>query len=269
MVMSFSLTHFNGRVASGADLAPLAFTGYAHFTAMQVRDGAVRGLDLHLSRLKTASMQMFGKHLPDSHVRNHLRSAISAAPSDASVTCFVGSRPGEFMPAGSGTALDVLIKVSDPAEPPAGPLSLDVVSHERHLPRIKHVGEVAKTFYLRRANAQGFDDAAFENSSGRLSEATIWNLAFWDGDSVIWPEADILSGVTIQILVRQLEARGVDQKTRPVRQADLTEGMSAVVMNSWTPGIALTRLGGRQLRIDATFTRLLRGAYAAEPLVAP
>lgn len=267
--MSFSLTLFNGRVASGADLAPLAFTGYAHFTAMQVRDGAVRGLDLHLSRLKTASTQMFGKHLPDAHIRNYLRGALDAAPSDASVTCFVVSRPGEFMPVGPGTDLDVLIKVSDPAVPPVGPLSIDVVSHERHLPHIKHVGEVAKTFYLRRAIAQGFDDAAFENNSGRLSEATIWNLAFWDGDSVIWPEADILSGVTMQILVRQLEARGVHQNTRPVRRADLTEGLSAVVMNSWTPGIAVTRLGERQLQTDATFTRLLQDAYVAEPLVAP
>lgn len=245
----------------------MAFAGYAHFTAMQVRDHSVKGLDLHLSRLQTASNLLFSKQLPDSQVREYLRVATEAAPPDSSVTCFLSSRPGEFMPAGPKSALDVLIKVVDPAEPPTGPLAFDVVRHERHLPHIKHVGEVSKTLYLRRANSRGFDDAAFEDGAGRLSEATIWNLAFWDGESVIWPEADVLSGVTMQILVRQLEARGIPQQTRPVRESDLTDSMSAAAINSWTPGIALTRLGERQLKHDPAFTRLLHDVYAAEPLV--
>ncbi|WP_344838216.1 aminotransferase class IV [Nonomuraea dietziae] len=46
-----------------------------------------------------------------------------------------------------------------------------------------------KTYFLRQAVAQGFDDAAFVDRQGRLSEATIWNLAFWDGAAVVWPEA--------------------------------------------------------------------------------
>lgn len=265
--MSFSLTYFNGRVATAEDLAPLAFTGYAHFTAMQVRDHSVKGLDLHLSRLQTASSLLFGRHLPDSQIREYLRMATAAAPRDSSVTCFFASRPGEFMPAGPVSAIDVLIKVTGPAKPPAGPMAFDVVRHERHLPHIKHVGEVSKTLYLRRANARGFDDAAFEDRAGRLSEATIWNLAFWDGESVIWPEADVLSGVTMQILVRRLEARGIPQQTRMVRQSDLAGSVSAVAMNSWTPGIVLTRLGEHQLKHDAGFTRLLHDVYAAEPLV--
>lgn len=265
--MSFSLTYFNGRVATAEDLAPLAFTGYSHFTAMQVRDRSVKGLDLHLSRLQTASSLLFDQHLPDSQVREYLRVAIKAAPPDSSVTCFLASRPGEFMPAGPASALDVLIKVVEPADPPAAPMAFDVARHERHLPQIKHVGEVSKTFYLRRANARGFDDAAFEDGAGRISEGTIWNLAFWDGESVIWPEADVLSGVTMQILVRQLEARGIPQQTLPVRQLDLTEGISAAAMNSWTPGIPLTRLGDHQLKNDSAFTRLLHDVYDAEPLV--
>ena len=34
----------DGRTASSVDLAPVAFAGYAHFTALQVREGKVRGL---------------------------------------------------------------------------------------------------------------------------------------------------------------------------------------------------------------------------------
>ena len=46
--MSFYAVQRNGRTATAEELAPLAFAGYAHFTAMQVRGRRVRGLDLHL-----------------------------------------------------------------------------------------------------------------------------------------------------------------------------------------------------------------------------
>jgi len=263
--MSIAITHLNGRPATAEDLAPLAFAGYAHFTALQVRGRAVRGLDLHLDRLRRASDELFGGHLPDAQVLDHLRAALDGAPPDVSVTCFITSRPGEFMPAGPAVDLDVLVKVTDPAAPPVGPMALDVVPHQRHLARVKHVGEVAKTLYLRRAIDRGFDDAAFEDGAGRLSEATIWNLAFWDGESVIWPEADVLPGVTSQILARQLTARDVPQQIREIRPSDLADGLSVVVMNSWTPAIPVTRVGEHQLGSDPAFVRLLHECYGAEP----
>lgn len=264
--MSISITHLNGQAATAEDLAPLAFAGYAHFTAMQVRDRSVKGLDLHLARLRTASDELFGQHLPDSQVREYLRAALDAAPPEVSLTCFVTSRPGEFMPADPAVSLDVLTKITAPAQPPAGPLALDVVRHERHLAQVKHVGEVAKTLYLRQANARGFDDAVFEDRSGRLSEATIWNLVFWDGTSVIWPKADVLSGVTMQILARQLKARGIPQQAREIHQSE-TDQLSAVVMNSWTPAIPITHIGEHQLENDPAFARFLHDAYATEPPV--
>ena len=263
--MSISIAHLNGRAATAEHLAPLAFAGYAHFTAMQVRDRAVRALDLHLDRLRTASDELFGRHLPDSQVREYLRTAIDAAPPDSSLTCFVTSRPGEFLPADPAGSLDVVVRITEAARPPAGPLALDIVGYERHLPHIKHVGEVAKTHYFRRAHTRGFDDAAFEDRSGRLSEATIWNLAFWDGDSVIWPEADVLPGVTMQTLARRLDARGIPQQARAIRGSDLSERISAVVMNSWTSAVPITRLGEHRLANYPLFTRLLHEAYASEP----
>ncbi|MFD2623150.1 aminotransferase class IV [Streptomyces chumphonensis] len=69
--------------------------------------------------------------------------------------------------------------------------------HERHPPAVEHLGEVAKTYYLRQAAAQGRDDAAFVDGRGRLGEATICNLAFWDGTSVVWPRAPKLDGTTM------------------------------------------------------------------------
>lgn len=263
--MTLSIIHLNGVPATSADLTPLAFAGYAHFTAMQVRNRAVRGLDLHLQRLRHASKELFGWHLRDDKIIAYLRVAMAAAgESDASLTCFVTSRPGEFAPVGEKPALDVLVKVTAPATPPVGPLTLDIVRHERHLPQIKHVGEVGKTLFLRQANSRGFDDAAFEDRFGRLSEATIWNLAFWDGESVIWPKADYLPGVTMQILARRLEIMGVEQRTCEIRRSDISEQFSAVLMNSWTPGIPVSWLGDGRMTQDIALIRILDEAYRKE-----
>lgn len=267
--MTISIAHLNGNPASATDLAPLAFAGFAHFTALQVRDHRVRGLDLHLARLRAASDELFGRHVPDDDIRAYLRVALAEAPPDVSLSCFVTSRPGEFTAAENSVDLDVLIRITEPAAPPAGPLLLAVTEHERHLAHIKHVGEIAKTFFLRQANADGFDDAVFVDRHGRLSEATIWNLAFWDGRSVIWPTAEILTGVTMQILVRQLRARGIRQETREINRDELSADLAAVVMNSWTPGITVARIGDHHLAQDSTFTRLLHDAYGDEAPIRP
>jgi branched-subunit amino acid aminotransferase/4-amino-4-deoxychorismate lyase len=185
-----------------------------------------------------------------------------------SLSCFLSSRPGEFALAGDAVDLDLLIKITDEARPPTGPLSLDPVMHERHLPHVKHVGEVSKTLLLRRADARGFDDAVFTDRSGRLSEATIWNLAFWDGQSVIWPRADILPGVTMRIVARRLRELGVPQRTRAVHRDELGDHLAAAVMNSWTPGIPVARIGDRSLARGQELPRILHAAYAAEPPVA-
>jgi branched-subunit amino acid aminotransferase/4-amino-4-deoxychorismate lyase len=266
--MPISHAYLNGKPAAANELAPLAFAGYAHFTAMQVRKRAVRGLDLHLKRLSNASDKLYGYHLPDEHVSGLISSAARSAPRDISLTCFITSRPGEFMRIRGNTELDVLIKVTDPVTPSIAPLALDAFTYERHLPQIKHVGEVAKTQFLRQANARGFDDAAFIDTSGRLSEATIWNLAFWDGTSVVWPEADMLPGVTMQILTRQFASRGIDQTTRAVRRSDLNDDLAAVVMNSWSPGIPVARVSEQRLATAREFVHLLHQVYASEPLTA-
>ncbi|KAB2345208.1 aminotransferase class IV family protein [Actinomadura rudentiformis] len=259
--------HRNGGPATAEDLAPLAFAGYAHFTAMQVRGGQVRGLDLHLERLRTASMEMFGEALPDDQVRSYLKSALADGPADLSLTATVYSSAGEFTTA--VRELQVLVRTAPPASGPEGPLSLAMVEHERNLPAVKHVGEVAKTYYLRQAGQQGFDDAAFVDRRGRLSEATIWNLAFWDGATVVWPVAEMLRGVTMGIVRRRLRRMGVPQRDQEITFTDLPSLTGAVVMNSWTPGVPVHRVGAVPLPEARSFVELLHKAYQAEPLTSP
>ncbi|MFI7893972.1 aminotransferase class IV family protein [Streptomyces sp. CACIS-1.16CA] len=259
--------HLDGRPATTEDLAPLAFSGHAHFTAAQIRDGRIRGLDLHLERLRSASVELFGRALPEDVVRGHLRAALQDGPADMSLTATVFSTAGEFAaPDGDPT---LLVRTGPPSSGPDGPLALAAVEHERFLPHIKHVGEVAKTHLLRQAVADGFDDAAFLDREGRFSEATIWNLVFWDGEAVVWPEARILTGTTLGIVRRQLEALGIGQRVAPVTPADLPALAGAAVMNSWTPGIPVHRIGSTELPAAPHFLRTLHRAYTAEPPTAP
>lgn len=262
------VVQLDGHAASATDLAPLAFAGYAHFTAMQVRDRQVRGLDLHLRRLRDASLALYGVALPDDTLRAYLRQAIQAGPADLSLTATVYSPAGEFTVAGPGILPRVLVRTAPPADGPAGPLALAVIAHERVVPAIKHVGEAAKTYYLRQAAAQGYDDVAFTDRQGRLSEASIWNLAFWDGDAVTWPEADMLAGTTQGIVQRQLTQLGVPQRIRAMMPADMARQQGAAVMNSWTPGIAVSRMGDAVLPLSHDFIALLHRAYQAEPAAA-
>ncbi len=259
----------NGRAATTEELAPLTFAGYAHFTAMQVRGGQVQGLDLHLERLRFASVELFGQALPDDRVRSYLRAALEAGPADLSLMATVYSPAGEFTVAGPDVAPEVLVRTGPAASGPEGPLTLAMVEYERVLPAVKHVGEVAKTYFLRQAVGQGFDDAAFVDRQGRLSEASIWNLAFWDGAAVVWPVAEMLDGTTKGIVIRQLDRLGVPQRVQEVTLADLPALAGGVVMNSWTPGVAVHRIGSVPLPEAPSFLELLHRAYQAEPLTSP
>lgn len=257
--------HINGQPATLSELIPLAFAGFAHFTAMQVRDREIKGLDLHLARLQKASKEFFGKMLPEEQLISYIRTAIDEGPKDQSLTVTLFSSHGEFTAASMDAEPDVLVRSSAPANGPKGPLRLSRVDHERPLASIKHVGEAGKTYYLHQALRQGFDDAAFVDRHGRLSEATIWNLAFWDGETVIWPQATILQGTMMGIVQRQLNRLGIAQRHEEITIERLQELPGAAVMNSWTPGIAVTAIATTAFAEITPFISLLHKAYQAEP----
>ena len=256
--------HINGQPATLSELIPLAFAGFAHFTAMQVRDRKVKGLDLHLDRLRNASIDFFGRAFPDEQLLSYIRTAIDEGPKDQSLTVTIFSRNGEFTAASMDGELAVLIRTGAPSQGPTGPLRLGTVAHERPLAAIKHVGESGKTFYLHQAIRQGFDDAAFVDSHGHLSEATIWNLVFWDGEAFIWTQAEILQGTMMSIIQRQLDRLGIPQRHEVITTERLRELSGAAVMNSWTPGIAVTAIDSTAFAEATPFINLLHNAYQAE-----
>ena len=255
----------DGRVARAQDLSPLAFSGFAHFTAMQVRGGKVRGVDLHLARLRAASLELFGRAMPDDRVRLHIGEAIRQGPPDISLTATFFSRRGDFSPEGADDDPAILVRTAPPSDGPDGPLRLAAVRHERPLAGLKIVGEAPKTYYLRQAVRDGYDDAAFIDEEGRLGEATIWNLVFWDGEALVWPRAAILPGITMAIIRRQLAALGMIEREGPVRLDDLGAMKGAAIMNSWTPAVPVTAIGAAALPAAPQLYARLREAYEREP----
>jgi branched-subunit amino acid aminotransferase/4-amino-4-deoxychorismate lyase len=69
------------------------------------------------------------------------------------------------------------------------------------------------------------------------------------------------------IVRRQLDRLGVAQRVQEVTLDDLPTLAGAVVMNSWTPGLPVHRIGSVPLPEAPSFLDVLHRAYQAEPLV--
>ena len=246
----------NGSMATAGLLQHLALVNYGHFTAMQVRGGRTRGLDLHLRRLDVATRELFGTGLDADRIRGYVRHAL-ADVRDASVRVIV------FWPETDDTPA-VMVTVRPPAEMPAGPLSLKSVPYQRPVPHIKHIGGFAQIYYRRLAAADGFDDAVLAGPGGVISEGAISNIAFFDGTTVTWPDAPCLAGITMQLLEPRLADGDLPTRSGPVRLADLPSVTAAFVTNS--RGIAAVgRIDATAIPASPALMKTLSGIYESIP----
>ena len=55
------------------------------------------------------------------------------------------------------------------------------------------MGSFAQIRHGMHANKAGYDDAVLVTSDGRICESTVANIGFLDRDTVVWPEAPVLS----------------------------------------------------------------------------
>lgn len=257
----------NGRPSTSDDATDLAFAGFAHFTAMQVRDGAVRGLDLHLARLQRASHDLFGRAVDDGLLRDRMRQAAAAGPRSLSMVVTIRPAEGEFVPADDDRPLDVTVRTDAPRTDRAG-RSGSTPSSTNGSCRTSSTSGRARRPTTCAGHGSAGSTTPCSSTGPPDQRGHHLNLAFSDGDTVIWPRADLLVGTTMQIVRRQLRLAGIPQDEREVRPADLG-GLSAVLMNSWTPAVSITGIGHRELAPDPRFVRQLRNAFdadAAEPL---
>ncbi|MEV0096683.1 aminotransferase class IV [Streptomyces sp. NPDC050738] len=240
-------------VPSQAPLVVPAFFSYGHFTAMQVRGGRVRGLAHHLGRLDSATRELFGAGLDGGHVRELVRGALErAGVLDASTRVYVYWAP-------DAEAATLAVTVRPPATMAESAQSLMSVPYARPVPHIKHLGGFAQTYYGRAAVDAGFDDALLTGEGGVITEGAITNIAFWDGDAVVWPDAPSLLGITMALLEPRLPS---------VRRRVALDGLgayrAAFVTNS--QGFApVRRIDGTDFGVDEALMKTVGEAYADVP----
>lgn len=235
---------------------------YGHFTVMQVRDGHVRGLSRHLRRLQDSSRELFGYDLDPEKVRSLLQHALRETTS--AVTARVNVFSLTAAP-GQPVEPDVMVSLSPPsADTPAQPWRIRTARYERDLPHIKHVGFFGVLHQRRLAHAAGFDDVLFIDRHERVSEGGIWNVGFWDGHQVVWPDAPKLSGITLQLLADGLDALAVPTTTRPVSAEEIPHFKAGFATYSSYPGQPLASVDDTTFAGDDRLPGLLAQAWATQ-----
>ncbi|MGI5241263.1 aminotransferase class IV [Dactylosporangium sp. CA-139066] len=243
----------DGREPHLEDLYLPLLTGYGHFTAMQVRGSRVRGLALHLARLSAATRELWRVELDEAEVRARVAHAIRDIP-DAAVRVLVYhfDRPM------------IVVVVRPPSSPPAGPLALRSARYERPAAHIKHLGGFGQGYHAAQAQAAGYDDALLVDHTGAVEEASIYNVGFYDRETVTWPTAAHLAGIAMQLLAARLPEAGVPSRTARVEVGDLGSFRAAFVTNSI--GItAVGRIDDVAYEVDTKLMDALARAEAAVP----
>lgn len=252
----------NGHVPDLAETQRLATRQYGHFTSMQVRGRAVRGLALHLARLADANEEFYGYRTDvddEQRLLGLIRHALGRQ-ADASVrVAFVPAAEPDLPP-------DVLVSVSDPVpDTPGPPLRVRLDSYRRDWPEHKHTATMGLTYAVRRARAAGYDDAVFVGPDNRISEGTTWNVAFHDGDQIVWPQAPMLKGVTMVLLQLALSMNGTPWTPRPVDAVELPLLTAAAAVNSICPARPIAAIDGVPFPATDKLTGLLRDAWESVP----
>ncbi len=246
----------NGEPATVEAVHRAATWNYGHYTSMQVRDRAVAGLSLHLRRLAENSAVLFPAAAPPSgdRVREFVDHALGDR-ADASVRVTVLPNPA------GRTSTDIMVSVSEPVQDAAQPpLRVRTVQYERDLPQLKHVATLGLTYHRLQAREAGFDDVILTGADGSLREGSAWNIAFWDGARVIWPEGPLLAGITMQVLRLGLRRLGVPDTTRRVTR-DALDRMTAAATNSHCPAQPIAAIDETVFSGDQALPGLLRRAW--------
>jgi branched-subunit amino acid aminotransferase/4-amino-4-deoxychorismate lyase len=256
----------NGTPATAEDLRHLVQTNYGHFSAMQVRGGGVRGLDLHLARIEAATQELFGAAIDRERVRQCLRHASAGSSAALSLRVNVFSRALNRERPVDTVEPDILVTVMPASRAPAPQLRVKSFAFTRTLPHIKHVGTFPLFHYRRLAQQAGFDDAVFVDASGHVEEGSIWNIGFFDGSGIVWPDAPQLTGVSMQLLQAGLSRHGVSSSMQSVPLRDVGRFRSAFFTNSSTAVRMISRIDEVDFDVDPGLAARLLEYHDSNPL---
>ncbi|MFI6481884.1 aminotransferase class IV [Nonomuraea sp. NPDC050663] len=203
----------DGRPAEGGDVGLALAARMGHFTALQVRGGRAKGLDLHLARLERATTELYGTRLDTRLVLDSLRLAVTGE--DASVRVHVVDD-------------HVIVTTGAPVDADKSPKALKSVNFQRFLPDVKHGGGFPQAHLARQARLDGFDEVLLTTPDGHVIEGAVTNLGCFDGERLVWPDAPMLEGITMRLLNRK-----TPHVRRALKPRDLRHFPEVFVCNSW------------------------------------
>ncbi|MFD8963749.1 aminotransferase class IV family protein [Streptomyces sp. NPDC059568] len=256
------MAELNGRPVGLDEITALALTNYGHFTTLRVEDGRVRGLALHLDRLGRDCPALFGAELDLDRVRTLLRRAVPAqGAATVRVTVFDPALDiGHPDRTGDPHILVTHRQASSASMLPLPPLRVRSVAYTREAPEVKSVGLFASLRHRRTARLDGYDDALFVDGDALVSEGVTWNIGFFDSDTVVWPEAVQLAGVTMRLLQEAHKHR-----VAPVALAEVGSLDAAFATNAAIGVRAITAIDGTEFPDRHPAVDLLRETYLEQP----
>lgn len=212
----------DGAPASADQLRAALLGSFGHFTAMQVRGGAVRGLGLHVARLDAANRELFGAGINAAAIRSHILQALGD-DHDASVRVHVHEGNGRPM---------TIVTVRPGGGLPDRPWRLRSVPFQRQLAHLKHSADFGQRYYQRQVQSGGFDEALLTGPDGLISEGSVTNVCFAARGEIVWPAAPALPGITMQLIQDGLARLGRASRFEHVRLSDLASFSAAFVTNA-------------------------------------
>lgn len=245
------------------DLETIAYVNYGHFTAIPVLPGGARGLSLHLDRLDRDARIVFGHGIDRDEVRRRLREAVRGheLPVNARVTVF--ARGISFADMANLPKPDFTIKIRPMHATKPAPQRVRSSRHQRYLPEVKHVGTFSLFHEFRLAQQAGYDDVLFTDDDGWISEGSVWNIGFYDGERIVWPSAPALPGVEMRLLQDSL---AIPHETCPVHLKDTGDFRAAFMTNAIAGPTLIASIDDVTYDPDPRFAALLAEAHAAIPL---
>ncbi|WP_427791920.1 aminotransferase class IV [Brevundimonas diminuta] len=254
----------DGRPAGIEDLGHQALINYGALTSFAVEEGGVRGLDRHLDRLNRSAVELFGEAVAEDRLRDQIRTAL-AGRDDAWLRVSLFFRELSLRQPDWIGAPQVMISVAPPPSPLPDGVRLQSQVYGREAPHLKHVATMGLLRARRVARLAGYDDALFVDAEGLISEGSLWNVGFIQGDAVVWPDAPMLDGVAQTLIREALDRAGSPQREAVVRLTDLTRFDGAFLCNSATPAAGIAAIDDHVFSGAADAVQHLNALWRSQP----
>jgi len=230
--------------ASITVFTPAIYGAYGVYESMQVVRGVVFAQALHLQRL-AQSAEVLGLRLPGDPATfdRWIADVLAAnAVGDATLRLFV---IGEDV----GSDATVFIWPQPPQVfPPqfyAEGVPVITFAGERYLPQAKSLNTLVTFLARRQAQAVGAHEALLHHA-GRLTEGSNSNLfAVLDGVALTPPAAQVLAGVTRDLLIAFAGERGLAIREAPLALADLPRWAECFITSTSRHVMPVTSVDGR------------------------